>query len=78
MRDFLPAVNLLLAMDTRRLRITLALWGDLGSLGNDQAGAGALGVIARIKRVRDIACGGATTCQGRHDDTVGQRHVAKR
>ena len=48
--DFLPAGDLLLAVNTRRPGIALALLGDLGCLGDDQGGTGPLAVILHIHR----------------------------
>ena len=72
-RDLLPTCDLFVGVDARGVRIAMAAGRDRGGLSDDQARAGALGVIFRHQVRRDIRALGATTGQRRHQDTVRQR-----
>ena len=51
---------------------------DVGGLGDDQAGGGALHVVLGHHRRRHALERGARARERRHDDAVGQREVAER
>src|SRR5471032_3016390 len=75
--DPLPACDLLVGPQARRVRIADALRRDGGRLAEDQAGAGALRVVLGHQRVRHAgAADGAGARQRRHDDAVFQGQVA--
>ncbi|MCY1506190.1 hypothetical protein D9M68_404290 [compost metagenome] len=69
--DLAPAGDLFGAMDARRPGIALALAADLGAFGNDQPGAGALGVVLGHQLGGDIAGAGPRAGHRRHHDAVG-------
>ena len=54
----------------------MAAGRDRGGLGDDQARAGALGVVFRHQVRRDVGPLGATTSQRSHQDAVRQRQGA--
>ncbi len=62
-RHGLPAGGLLVAVDAGGGDVALAFGRDLGCLGNDQAGAGALGVVRGVQRMRHVAVTGAAARQ---------------
>jgi len=66
-----PARHLGLAVDARRVQVALALGADLGGLGHDEPGAGALAVIRRHQGRGDLMGARAVPGQRRHDDAVG-------
>ena len=73
-----PSSDLFGRIYSRRPGIALTGRRDLGRLGDQQTGRGALRVIRRVEFVRDV---GAVRCpvagQRRHDDPVGQRDRAE-
>jgi hypothetical protein len=70
--DLLPSGNVLIGMDARSPRISLALPGDLRGFGDDQAAAaGALAVIPGVQRMRRGAgFAGPHARERRHDHTM--------
>ncbi|MNZ89279.1 hypothetical protein D3C78_1081910 [compost metagenome] len=72
-----PACDLLGAVDARSPGIALALAADLGAFGNDQAGAGALGVVLGHQLGGDIAGGRARAGHRRHHDAVAGLDLAE-
>jgi hypothetical protein len=75
-RDLAPALDLLGRPQPRRVGVAHALRRDGRGLGQDQARAGALGVVLDHQVVGHPARVGMHARQGRHDDAVGQRQVA--
>ena len=67
-----PAGHLRVAPDARREGVALALLGDVGGFGDDQAGGGALRVVGGVQRSRHIALADAAARERRHDDAVRQ------
>ncbi len=72
--DLLPAGHVRFVVDARGPGVTLALWRDLGGLGDDQAGAGALGIVFGRQFGGHVARLGAAAGERRHDDAVLQLH----
>jgi hypothetical protein len=68
----LPAFDLLLRPDARGADVALTLGGDVGCLGDDEAGRGALGVVGRLQLARYAIVIGTRARQRRHDDAVGE------
>ena len=66
----LPALDLGLGPQARRIRPAEAFAADAGRFGDDQAGAGALGIIFGHDRRRHRLLGGAAAGQRRHPDAV--------
>ena len=64
--DLLPARDLFVGIDARGVRIAMAAGRDCGGLGDDQARAGALGVVFGHQVRRDIGALGAATSQRCH------------
>ncbi|MNI45268.1 hypothetical protein D3C73_996870 [compost metagenome] len=75
--DLAPSVDLILRVEPGRVLVALGLGRDLGSLGDDQAGRGPLGVVAGRQRAGHQAGIGSVARQRCHHDTVGQRQRAK-
>ncbi|OIQ67777.1 hypothetical protein GALL_506410 [mine drainage metagenome] len=73
--DFLPGLDLLLGIHARHIGIALALLADDGTLGNDQPGAGTLGVVPGHQRRRN-RIGRTVASQRSHDNPVGQMQIA--
>jgi hypothetical protein len=71
----LPAVERFLAVEAGNVGIALALVGDGGGFGDDQAGGGALGVIFDVEIVRHGARRAVAGQRG-HDDAVLDGDVA--
>ena len=71
--DLLPTGDLLVGVDAWGIRVAMAAGRDRGRLSDDQAGAGALGVIFGHQVRRDVGPFGATTGQRSHQDAVRQR-----
>ena len=71
--DLLPAGDLLVGIDAWGVRVAMAAGRDCGRLGDDQAGAGALGVVFGHQVRRDVGTFGAATGQGGHQDAIRQR-----
>ncbi|MCY1204191.1 hypothetical protein D9M72_157140 [compost metagenome] len=72
----LPSCDLLGRVDPWRVQVAAALSRDLGAFGDDQAGAGTLGVIrGHIRRRDGVDCPGA--CHRRHDDAIWQLQAGK-
>ena len=71
--DLLPAGDLFVGVDTRGVRVAMAAGRDRGRLSDDQAGAGALGVIFGHQVRRDVGPFGTATRQRSHQDAVRQR-----
>ena len=72
--DRTPGGDLLRRVDARRVEIALGHGADLTGFGNDQAGAGTLGVVLGHHRCGDAA-GGAVARQRSHDDAIGEGDV---
>jgi hypothetical protein len=72
--DAAPASGLGVGVEARHVGIALALRADRCGFGNEQACAGALGVVAGHQCVGHIA-GRAVAGQRRHDDAVFQLQV---
>ncbi len=68
----LPAVDLRLVPETRRIGPAKAFAGDSGRFGDDQAGAGALRIVAGHQLVGHALAAGAGTGQRGHEDPVGK------
>ena len=73
----LPARHLFVSPDAGRQCIAAALLRDIGRLADDQAGAGALGVVFGVQRVRHAIVAHAAARQRCHHDAVGQRQRAE-
>jgi hypothetical protein len=73
--DAAPTRRLSLGVQARHLCIALALRAHGRGFGNEQASAGALGVVAGHHRIGHVA-GRAVAGQRRHDDAVFQLQVA--
>ena len=71
--DLLPAGDLFVGVDARGIRVAMAAGRDRGGLGDDQAGAGALGVLFGHQVRRDVGPFGTATRQRSHQDAVRQR-----
>jgi hypothetical protein len=71
--DLLPTRDLLVRVDARGVRVTMAAGRDCGGLGDDQAGAGALGVVFGHQVRRDVGTFGPATGQRGHQDAVRER-----
>jgi hypothetical protein len=63
-------------VDARRVHVALADGTGLRALGDDQADARALAVVLDRDVLRDTVLVSAVAGQRRHDDAVGQRHLA--
>jgi hypothetical protein len=74
----LPPFDLLCGPQARRIRPAKAFAADAGGFGNDQPGAGALGIVLGHDRRGHAIAPGAATGEGRHQDAVGGRDGAKR
>ena len=70
LRCRLPCGDLRVAPQARRERPAKALLADPGSLADDQAGRGALGIILRHQWGRDMLAGRAAARQRRHQNAV--------
>ena len=70
--DELPAFDLLIRPDARRVLIADARRRNRCGFADDQTGGGALGVMLGHQRVRHADLARAGTRQRRHDDAVGQ------
>src|SRR5215469_6592092 len=70
--DAFPAGDLLGAVNTRSARIADPLRRYLRRLGDDQSGAGALGIVGGIKRPGRIAWAGPIAGHRRHHYAIGQ------
>ena len=68
----LPAFDLRVVPDARRVGIAYAHRGHAGGFGQDQPGTGTLRVIFRHHGVRNSVGTGAGTGQRRHDDAVSK------
>src|SRR5450432_1522766 len=75
--DRLPPGNLLRRMYAGRADVADALWTHLGSFGDEQPGGCALCVISRVKRIWDIALGGAAARHWRHHRAVSEFELAQ-
>ena len=75
--DQAPARDLLVGVQARRARVALADRGGLRALGDDQPGAGALGVVLGVQRGRDAAGAGAVARHRRHHEAVGELELAE-
>ena len=69
---FRQPADLGVAMDARGQDVALALRRHLRRLGDDQAGAGALGVVERRQGTRHPVALGARAGHRRHQHAVGQ------
>jgi len=75
--DSAPCLYLRLGINPWRILIALSLPGDLGSLGNQQAGGSSLAVIGGSELARNKACSSAVSRQWRHYDSIGKRQRAE-
>src|SRR5258708_39967186 len=76
--DIAPAGDLVLAVDTWRVLVALALLRDLARFGDEEARRSALAVIVGGDRARHEGPGrGAVARQWGHCETVGQRDRAE-
>jgi hypothetical protein len=67
-----PALDLLSAVNSRSRDVALTLWRDLGRFGNNEPGAGALGVIEGVQLRRHVAGTGTAARKRRHDKAIGK------
>ncbi|MDT4857224.1 hypothetical protein FQZ97_916390 [compost metagenome] len=73
-----PASDLCRTVNAGSEAVALALAANLGGLGDDQAGTGALGVVIGHHGVGYVAwLIGTGTGHGRHDDAIGQVQLAE-
>ena len=70
LHDRPPRIDLRVGPDARCERPAQALLADAGGLGEDQPGAGALGVILGHDRGRHVLAGGAAAGERGHEDPV--------
>ena len=70
--DLLPGFHLLVGEDAGRPGVAAPFRRDVGRLGDDQAGAGALAVIFDVDVLRNLLVAGARARQRRHHDAVRQ------
>jgi hypothetical protein len=72
LRDALPPFDLRIVPEARRVRPAKTLAGDSGRFGNDEAGAGALRIIAGHQLVRHAFPASAGPGQWSHENPVGE------
>ena len=77
LRDLLPTGDLGVVVDAWGPGVALAFGADLAGFADDQAGVGALGVVAGVQFAGDIAWQAALAGQGRHHQAVGQGQGAE-
>ena len=75
--DQAPAGDLRVGVQARGARVALADRRGLGALGDDQAGAGALGVVLGVERGRRAALAGAVARHRRHHEAVGELELTQ-
>jgi len=75
--DQAPAGDLGVGVQAGGVRVALADGRRLGALGDDEAGAGALGVVLGVDRGRGGALAGAVAGHRRHDEAVLQLKLAQ-
>ena len=74
--DGLPCFDLLLGPDAGDVAVAYAEGVDGGAFGDDEAGAGALGVVLDGEGGGDVVGGSAEAGERGHDDAVGELQVA--